>query len=256
MITHTDVVDADACFVADPFMVREHGLWYMFFEVWINDKHRGEIGLATSSDAQTWEYRQIVLREPYHLSYPYVFKWRNEWFMIPETLGAHYIRLYRASSFPFGWEFVGNLLPGQFADASVVRHEDYWWMFACSTPRGHDELRLFYSPELPGPWQEHPLSPIIKANPHIARPAGRLIGWNGGIIRYTQDCFPTYGRQVNAFHVHSITLSEYREIFVPSNPVLPMGLEPWTRRGMHHVDAHEVRPGEWVACVDGYGFPA
>jgi hypothetical protein len=28
---------------------------------------------------------------------------------------------------------------------------------------------------------------------------------------------------------------------------------PWTRSGMHHVDAHELAPGRWLACVDGNG---
>src|SRR4051812_33273086 len=75
VISAASVTDVPARFVADPFMLRENSLWHMFFEV-LNDRNdRGEIGLATSPDGLTWQYRQIVLAEPFHLSYPYVFRW-------------------------------------------------------------------------------------------------------------------------------------------------------------------------------------
>jgi hypothetical protein len=50
VLTRESVNDVTARFVADPFMVRRSGVWYMFFEV-LNDKtEKGEIGLATSRD--------------------------------------------------------------------------------------------------------------------------------------------------------------------------------------------------------------
>ncbi len=44
--------------------------WFTFFEVLSREYGRGEIGLAASVDGFEWQYRQIVLREPFHLSYP------------------------------------------------------------------------------------------------------------------------------------------------------------------------------------------
>jgi hypothetical protein len=254
VLTHADVTDAEAAFVADPFMVYADGLWYMFFEVMIGPTGRGEIGCATSPDTCVWRYRNMVLREPFHLSYPYVFQWRGVWFMVPETLDAGHIRLYRATHFPDRWEFLTNLYEGAFADTSLFRHGGMWWMFACGTPRRNDRLRLFLSERLTGPWREHPSSPIVESDPHIARPGGRVIPWKSGVIRYTQDCYPTYGRQVQAFLVTTLTESVYREEFAPGNPILPMGAEEWTLQGMHHVDPHRIGRGKWLACVDGYGF--
>ena len=256
VLTHSDVSDVEASFVADPFMLEENGVWYMFFEVMVTTTGRGEIGLATSRDMRQWQYQKIVLREPYHLSYPYVFRWRGQYFMVPETLDAGHIRLYRATAFPDRWEYVSNLYEGAFADSSLVRHADRWWMFACPDPRsGNDRLRLFMADRLTGPWREHPASPIIERDAHIARPGGRVIPWKSGVIRYTQDCYPTYGRQVQAFCVDKLTPSTYREEFAPGNPILPMGSWCWTSQGMHQVDPHRIRAGYWVACVDGYGYP-
>ena len=60
----------------------------------------GDIGLAVSDDGINWSYKQIVLDEPFHMSYPYVFKWQEDFYMIPESQEANSVRLYRALDFP------------------------------------------------------------------------------------------------------------------------------------------------------------
>ena len=75
VLTSADVSDIPARLVADPFMLKVMDAWYMFFEVMPEQPRRGEIGLATSADGLKWSYQQIVLKEPFHLSYPYVFEW-------------------------------------------------------------------------------------------------------------------------------------------------------------------------------------
>ena len=67
VLTHSDVNDVPATFIADPFFLRVNPS-FMFFEVLRRDTNLGEIGLATSDDGFTWTYKQIVLREDFHLS--------------------------------------------------------------------------------------------------------------------------------------------------------------------------------------------
>ncbi|HEY0729749.1 MAG TPA: hypothetical protein VGD38_16825, partial [Pyrinomonadaceae bacterium] len=83
-LSKQNVTDVPTTFVADPFMIHD-GSWHMFFEVLLTSD-KGEIGLATSDNGLDWTYQQIVLREEFHLSYPYVFKWQDTYYMIPETL--------------------------------------------------------------------------------------------------------------------------------------------------------------------------
>ena len=104
--------DVYAAFVADPFTIEADRTWYMFFEVLNNLTGKGEIGLATSQDYINWKYQQIVLAEPVHLSYPYVFQWMGEYYMVPESCQANSIRLYKATKFPTQWTFVGDILSG------------------------------------------------------------------------------------------------------------------------------------------------
>jgi hypothetical protein len=254
VLTAAQVCDVPAVFVADPFMIQTAGTWYMFFEVMNQKSQRGEIGLATSVDGLKWTYRQIVLSETFHISYPYVFEWGGDYYMVPETFQAGGVRLYRASEFPARWTFVGNLLTGPyFADPSLVRFGSRWWIFSeTSSQWDHDTLRVYFSEELSGPFTEHPGSPVISGNPHIARPAGRMLVLGDKVIRYAQDCKPVYGTQVRAFEICTLTPDLYREREVQGTPVLGPSGRGWNDSGMHHVDAHVQKDGSWLACVDGF----
>lgn len=244
------VTDVDASFLADPFMIRVGKLWYMFFEVLNREKNRGEIGLATSPDCATWQYREIVLREPYHLSYPCVFESGGEFFMVPETLVPGAIRLYRADPFPERWTFVSELVRGRFADPTVLHFQEKWWMFTCPNHQHHDMLGLYVADKLTGPWREHPQSPLIVGDRRRARPGGRVIVNGGQIIRYAQDCVPTYGSRVRAFEILELSPTSYREKEADSSPILAPDGPDWNACGMHHIDPHPYQGG-WIACVDG-----
>lgn len=252
-LTRASVTDASAEFVADPFMVRRNGNWFMFFEVLNEQTHKGEIGLATSDNGLDWTYRQIVLNEPFHLSYPYVFEWNDDYYMVPETLHEAAVHIYKANDFPFGWSRVGQLTEGRCADPSIFYFENKWWLFACSTPYQHDTLRLYFSEELLGPWKEHPASPIVEGNKRSARPGGRVLVWSDRIIRFAQDCIPAYGSQLRAFEISELTVTSYAEKEHHSSPILTASGKGWNGQGMHHVDPHQLFDGQWLACVDGRG---
>ena len=85
ILTASDIDDINATYVADPFLFFENDIWYMFFEVFNENTNQGDIALATSNDGFHWTYQQVVLDESFHLSYPYVFKWQNDYYMMPET---------------------------------------------------------------------------------------------------------------------------------------------------------------------------
>jgi hypothetical protein len=250
VLTYQDVVDAPAAFLADPFMMRTVDEWFMFFEVYNQLSGKGEIGLAASKNGWDWQYRQIVLKEPYHLSYPYVFAWQGEYYMTPETLEPKAVQLYKAVSFPAQWVVAATLVEGEFADPSIFRFNDKWWLFACSTPLMHDTLRLYFADELTGTWTEHPRSPIIEGDERAARPAGRVLVLGDRVIRYAQDCYPMYGTQVRAFEITDLTPTTYAEKECPESPVIKPQGSGWNETGMHHLDAHLTEDGSWIACVD------
>jgi hypothetical protein len=252
VLTCESVSDVSAEFVADPFMLKRAGVCYMFFEVMNRQSLKGEIGLATSNDGLDWTYQRVVLREPFHLSYPHVFQWDDEYYMIPETLKPGEVRLYKAVDFPTCWSNVGPLVKGSCADPSIFRFNEMWWMFVCSTPRKHDTLKLYFSPELMGPWIEHPANPIVAGDQRRARPGGRVLVMDDKLIRFAQVCVPRYGSQVRAFEITSLTTKSYVETENRNSPILKASGSGWNGLGMHHIDAHLNANGRWIACVDGF----
>ena len=245
-----DVTDIPARFVADPFMVHDHSRWYLFFEAINRWRGKGEIALAESADGRHWQYRQVVLRESCHLSYPYVFQWAGRYYMIPETFSKKAIRLYRAVRFPTRWKYVGTLVRGPYADSSIVRFNGRWWILTAD-PRGNRRMYIFYATHLTGPWYDHPLNPIIPANQHFARPGGRIIMDEGKLYRYAQDDYKVYGNRLWAFQITELSTTGFAERLTPNNPILQASGSGWNATGMHNLDPHRIGPDRWIGCVDG-----
>lgn len=256
VLTPLDVTDVVASLVADPFMIRVDGTWHMFFEVmaWRSTAPKGEIGHATSTDGLGWHYDRIVLAEPFHLSYPYVFRSGSDFYMIPESYRAGTVRLYRAERFPNRWVFVKALLTGaKFKDSSILSRDGRWWLYTETSPRlENDTLRLFHAANLEGPWTEHPRSPIVNGDARIARPGGRVVSLRDRVIRLAQDCSATYGESVRALEILQLTEREYHEEELATEPLVSGTGRGWNGAGMHHVDPHPVAGGEWLASVDGW----
>ncbi len=254
VLTRESVTDRYATFVADPFMIHEDDTWYMFFEVLACSSFtkKGEIGLAASCDGLRWSYKGIVLAEPFHLSYPYVFRWGSDHYMIPESTAAGCTRLYRADPFPGRWRLAATLLAGPVhLDSSLFRWDGRWWMFS-ETDHGRGTLRLFHSKYLMRSWSEHPKSPVVPSDPRVARPAGRVVSVSGRPVRFAQDCLLDYGVSVRALRITRLSPREYAEEEIGPSPVLAGSGQQWNRLGMHHVDAHHLADGNWIACVDGW----
>lgn len=252
VLTASDVHDFDADIVAHPFMVVANSRYYLFFTVKYGATDEGGIGLAESEDGFGWDYKQLVIKEPFVLSYPYVFKWKDDYFMIPEAHTETSVRLYRATDFPLEWTYQGDLLSGSeaFISASVAHFQDRWWMFV--SPKGNDTLRLAFASDLTGAWTEHPLSPIVDKNPDIARPGGRLLELDDVLYRMGQDCDPTYGNQVHAFQITELSPTSYQERMI--EPALVKASSTgWNAKAMHHVDLHQIGENSWIAAVDALG---
>ncbi len=251
VLTASDVTDTEALFLADPFMLKEGGLWHMFFELLERKTRKGVIGWAQSRDGFRWEYGGKVLEEDFHLSYPYVFRWEEGIYMVPEASRMDSVRLYRAARFPGRWKFVKELLTGRdYVDNSIFRYHGGWWML--NSNRASDTLRLFHSDELEGPWQEHPKSPVIKGDKMTARPAGRVVEHEGRLIRFAQDDSKKYGKRIFAFEITRLSETDYEERFLGEPVKKPFF--GWNSSRVHNIDLHPMEDGRWLASLDGKGY--
>lgn len=253
VLTHQHVTDVPAKFVADPFLMEEDDTWYLFFEVYNLNTMQGDLAVATSTNARRWKYQQLILDEPFHLSYPYVFKWEGEHYLIPESFEANSIRLYHATEFPTQWEFVTTLVDEvERVDPSIVYYAGRWWLFAAAV--SNDTLHLYHADNLFGPWEEHPASPIVVDNPHIARPSGRVTIFEDRLYRYTMDVNPPVGsHQVFALEITELTPTTYAEQLARPEAIIGPSGQGWNAQAMHQLDPQPFRSGRWLASVDGFG---
>ncbi len=252
LLTAADVADRPSWFVADPFLHRHGDGWYLFYESLTREGFQGDIGVAESRDGTGFRHRGIVLDEPWHLSYPLVFEAEGHVWMLPESFQKQAIRLYRAERFPDRWRFHATLVEGrEYLDPTIFRHRDRWWLFA-SLP-SNDTLFLFSAPGLEGPWEEHPMSPVIAGDRGGARPGGRILEHQGRLYRFGQDDRGVYGRALRIFEILELDPHRYRERAVDPDPWLSASGSGWNQLGMHHADILPDPGGGYVAAVDGRG---
>jgi hypothetical protein len=248
VLSAASVLDTSASFVADPFVLRRASGWHMYFEVMERRSRRGAIAHAQSRDGIRWHYDRVVLREPFHLSYPHVFEDAGEVWMIPESAEAGEVRLYRAVEFPHRWQFECVLLQGIYYDATVIFHNGSWRMWAMDACYS---THLFSTIQLRGPWIEHPCSPVVRVDKRTARPGGRVLRIGGALLRCVQDGEPAYGSRLRALLVLRLDEDRYEERELDGEPLLTGSGAGWNATGMHHLDAQVLADGTWIAAVDG-----
>ena len=252
VLTAKDITDIDAKFVADPVLIKADSLFYMFFEILNEKNNQGDIGYADSKDGYHWKYRHIVIDEPFHLSFPYIFKWKNEYYLIPESHQDLSVRLYKSKGSLSNWNYVCTILKGyHFVDPQIIYYKNLWWLFVTTTE--DDNLNLYYSESLFGPWTQHPQSPLIKNNKHIARGGGSILEYQNNIYRFTQDDYPYYGIQVFAFEITQLSKTDYKEKIIENRPIVKKGKSgEWNSLGMHTVSPLQIDGKVWIAAVDGF----
>ena len=202
-------------FWADPFLLKKQGKVHLFFEEYVYAKKRGRISCAVLNERGSVGKPQVALERPYHLSYPFIFEHRGEFYMIPETAQNRAIEAYRCTRFPDRWKFHKMLMPDVLAvDTTLFEHSMRWWMFVNIAHTGGstwDELHLFYADDpLSTNWTPHPLNPVV-SDVRSARPAGRIFRRDGGIIRPSQDSSLRYGYALNFNRITKLSIYEYEE---------------------------------------------
>ena len=189
------IANPAGCYLADPILHVRDGVPHLFVEIFDEAAGRAHLGvMSIDADGRASPVRP-VLKRPYHLSYPYVFDRDGETWMIPETMQARTVELYRAVSYPDSWELEQVLLSDvDLSDVTPVDHGGLAWLFATATHGGScwDTLDLYMAEHWRGPYRPHRLNPVL-VDARAARPAGPMLSRNGQLLRPAQDCTRGYG---------------------------------------------------------------
>ena len=203
-------------FWADPHVVYREGTYHIFIEEFLYKSGKAHISLIEMDEKGNYSEPKKVLERPYHLSYPFVFEWNGDYYMIPESSANHSVEIYRCVAFPDRWEFCATLMENVTAvDATLFPHGRKWWLFA--NIREHDgaskwdELFLFYADTpLSTAWTPHPGNPIV-SDVRRSRPAGRIFEHGGHLYRPSQNSGGEYGYGLKINRIVTLSETEYRE---------------------------------------------
>ncbi|MGH9462204.1 MAG: glucosamine inositolphosphorylceramide transferase family protein, partial [Vicinamibacteria bacterium] len=231
-------------FWADPFPIKKGDRYYIFIEEYPYKDGKGFLSVIEMEESGNWTAPQPILKAPNHLSYPFVFEWRGEYYMTPESSESGQVVLYRSRSFPFDWQLESVLLSdSQAVDPTLHWIENRWWMFvniAVEGARFTDELHLFYADRPHGPWTPHPRNPV-KSDVRSARPAGRLFEHDRVLYRPAQDSSVQPGHAISLNIVERISTTEYVER--ETSKILP-------RRGKRITSIHTLNHVEGLTLID------
>ncbi|MBS1801655.1 MAG: hypothetical protein JSS95_17730 [Acidobacteria bacterium] len=241
-------------FYADPFLFEKSGRSYLFFEDYWFSSRKGVISCCVVDSNGNYSEPQVVLERNYHLSYPFLFAWQGEIYMIPETRDNGTVEMYRASDFPYSWVHEAVLMSNVAAtDSTLLHHNDKWWMFTAGVldhASPDKALFLFFADSPLGPWTTHPKNPIVFDVCH-ARPAGCLYFDNGQLIRPGQDCSKGYGYAAQLHRVDVLSETDYQESLLTS--ITP----DWVpgSRGIHTFNqSSEFRVIDCKFHISRFGF--
>lgn len=206
-------------FLADPFLVREAGKTYCFVEDFSSKENRGKISVFEVGAGYYRDHGPCLV-EPFHLSFPFVFRFGEDIYMIPESCAARQIRLYRCNRFPCEWELDTILIDDlPAADSMLFQHDSKWWLLTNIDRSGLNdcggELHLYYSDSPKAThWNSHPKNPIV-FDPGHARNGGRVHDENGRLYRVAQaQGFDLYGHHTSVFAITELTEESYKEELV------------------------------------------
>ncbi len=261
-----DVTDISCLYTADPFLFHDSGdTWYLFTEAVNNDCQKGEIALSVSTDGLvSFQYSQIVLSEPWHLSWPFVLEYDGVHYMLPcATAGlpspseGRFLWLYQSSesNWPYRWERKRQILfdrlhlEGRPLDPVLFFHESGKTWYLMTLDDGISRERIYFSDRIDGGYVEH-----IQSKQYGWRQAGRIItdpanGLTWAFFQTGSDI----GLTVTARRIEELSRLVFRyseESFVVAGPTSQIH---HAQGGMHTFDAHRIG-SKWVAAVDGWFF--
>ncbi len=228
---------------ADPFLFVDGETLFIFYE----QMHIGAVGKIAcwkTNDLKSFEYCGVVLSEPHHLSFPFVFRVGGSVYMLPESEQAGQLTLYRFESLPRPLTKVRTLCAGRYTDPILIQHDEHWYLFATSKAG----LELFVASDLlTGEFKSHPDSPIT-TDPRYSRSGGGPIRMDGGWLRVAQDCSRNYGENVSLIAITQLTPDAYEERLLVSS-WFERG-DFWNRDGAHHLSVTQFK-GKTVIAADG-----
>ena len=142
---YTMLPSREGWWFADPLLCHRGGKRWLFAEAMDLSTGKGRLEVCELHDDGSIDGWRVALEEDFHLSFPMVFDWNGEVWMIPETGHDHSLRLYRCRVFPTTWELVQRFATDEeLCDAILVDRRAESLTILCSETKPDNQLYVRY----------------------------------------------------------------------------------------------------------------
>ncbi len=203
---------------ADPIPAYIDGEEYLFCEVFDRKKQKGLIGVSTFDTHGRLSRPQVILEESFHLSFPLVFTYQGETYLLPESEGSNELRLYRMNGNAFSFNFERTLCKDVKLVDTVVFEQDGELLFlSCEENEENPKetrLRLFGTHDLKnGEFTEYPV--MSKDYSYATRNGGPIVTDGKRQLRVIQESTPNeYGRNLKITELRQLSRNGLEEDFL------------------------------------------
>lgn len=206
-------------FIADPFLLTFNEKEFLVFEELVAPKTPAQIAFAERVDSQ-WVYRGELIKEDYHLSYPFPIVENRVVYMLPESKDSSSLILYKFESFPDVYNKIILLDNVRIVDCNIYKKDSRFYIEGTFDLGNNDfswkKLR-YVSDSIEGPYEfdDH----LLDSDKFSNRNAGRYFD----SLNVTQSHgFLTYGEFV------TLSIGSFSERLAPNFSK--------DLKGLHHID--------------------
>lgn len=191
---------------ADPFLFDYNNETYIFAELYDYKLCRGCIGYCKWNGSSFGDWKKIITEE-YHLSYPFIFEYNDNIFIMPESGADKSLYLYRAVDFPDIWEKYKVLRENVvYGDTTPFSYNNHHYALSYDVSTDNYKLMLLDFDDMSN---DRSLDDINSTE--LRRPAGSVFEKEGKIFRPAQNCTNDYGEGILFYQV-DFKSGNYNEI--------------------------------------------
>ena len=234
-------------FFADPFVYSVgRDVIKILVEEFLYNEKVGRISMLTINRT-SYELisNEVLLKQPYHLSYPFVFIDNSgATLILPEASMSGELRGYKINNNEQCLISFKVILPEPLCDSTIIYYNHKYWLFGTKRGLGSNSKLYVYSSDCPeGPYAPHRNNPVLN-DPSTARPAGAMfISNDGALYRVTQKNDNYYGEGVNLTRVDTLSEGKFKETLIRRLP---------NHIGRYKYGFHTINGKEDICVVDGF----
>lgn len=220
-------------YFADPFPWKDDQILLELYS------YKTEKGALKTLDRKSGKLTDFKNSET-HSSYPFTLEFEGKNYILPENYRSKSLHLFEVKD-DLTIEAKHELIKGEWIDPSLIQYNGRWWLFCTHQSSPKENLYIFYSKSITGPYTAHLMNPVL-TDIRSARPGGTPFVVNGKIIRPTQNCATTYGGSIVLKQIETLNATEYSERFLKE--ILPP-------KGRYSKGLHTLSKADDKILVDG-----